>query len=62
MDVLFVLSLNLELLLVALGLWVFATCAGSLGRQGWCWCGREHSPSSHFLSFLAFLSDPQREV
>ena len=38
------LELNLGELLVALGLWVFATCSGSLGRHSWCWYGREQPP------------------
>lgn len=59
---LFLLELSLgELLLVAHGLGTFAVFSGSLGTLGDAGVA-ENIPPGHSLSFLPFLSDPQREV
>lgn len=57
------LELNLELLLVALGLCLDVCHGHRVSGEAWLvpvW--QRTSPSSHLLSFLPFLSDPQCEV
>lgn len=46
---------------MARGLGTFAVCSGSLGTLDGAGVA-ENIPWSHLLSFLPFLSDPQREV